>query len=228
MDDNLIIHITKSFDILKSILQSTSLRLAYSKERFCIGSKVVSNAAHPMVCFSEYNINELSTKTITYGKYGIAFTKAWACKNRISPVLYIDSNSIAADGLATLLRARRHKETSRMNSKVKRSIMEIKCFTKNIRGRNTYLKINNFDFRSENEWRYVPRKPDIGNNYISESLRTYLKNQKRYNDRLIPYPLKFKYDDIAMLFVSDENERIQIEEMHPAISSRIRVSEWET
>jgi hypothetical protein len=228
MNDNLIIHVTKTFNVLESILQSTSLRLAYSKERFCIGSKVVSNAAHPMVCFSEYNINELSIKKITYGKYGIAFTKAWACKNRISPVLYIDSNSIAAEGLAALLRARRNKETSRMNKKVKRSIMEIKCFTKNIRGRNTYLNIDNFDFRSENEWRYVPRKSDIGGNYISESLRTYLKNQKRYNDRLIPYPLKFKYADIAMLFVSDENERIQIEKHHPISSSKIRISEWET
>jgi len=96
MDENIIIHVTGSLEALKSILKSSSLRLSYSKENFCIGTQKISSAAHPMVCFCEYHIKELNSKTITYGKYGIAFSKAWALKKRISPVLYIDGKSLAA------------------------------------------------------------------------------------------------------------------------------------
>jgi len=227
MNKQLIIHATDNIIALKSILNSSSLRLSYSKEDFFIGSKKISSAAHPMVCFCEYNINELNSKTITYGKYGVAFSTDWALEKKISPVLYIDKNSLAAKGLATLLKARRNKE-SNLPDNLRLPIMEIKCFTKNVRGYNSYLEKHNFDFKNENEWRYVPRKSDIEGNLISQNLSTYIKNPVRHNKRLIQYPLKFKMSDIKVIFVSNNREAIQISTEFSIDLDKIKVSNWMT
>ena len=172
-------------------------------------------------------LEELPNKTITYGKYGIAFSTDWALKNRISPVLYIDGSSMAAKGLATLLRARRNKEKT-IPKELRLPIMEIKCFTKNVRGFNSYLKIDDFDFKNENEWRYVPRKKDIGGNLISQNKSTYLKNPELHNKRLLKYPLVFRSADIEMVFVSTAFEAKQISSEFQIDSKKVQVSKWKT
>ncbi len=227
MTTQLIIHATRKYETLKSILQTLSLRLSYSKEDFCIGAKKVSSAVHPMVCFCQHQLDELNNKKITYGKYGIAFSTDWALQNRISPVLYIDGKSLAAKGLATLLRARRNKEKV-IPKRLRLPIMEIKCFTKNVRGYNSYLKKDNFDFKNENEWRYVPRKSDIGGNLISQKQTTYLKNPDRYNKKLLSYPLKFKISDIKMIFVAKDSQIKKLSNDFSIDSDKIIVSTWKT
>ena len=227
MNKQLIIHATASMKALKGILSSLSLRLSYSEEDFCIGLKKISSAAHPMVCFCEHNISEIDTKTITYGRYGIAFSTSWALKKRIIPVLYIDDNSLAAKGLATLLKARQNKENlKKLPKNLRLPIIEIKCFTKNVRGYNSHFKIDDFCFKNENEWRYVPRKSDINGNLISQNLSTYKKKKDYYNKKLLPYPLKFKVSDIEMIFVSKLPEAAQLSREFSIDSNRIQVSKW--
>lgn len=51
--------------------------------------------------------------------------------------------------------------------------MELKCFIKNEQGYNSHFDVDDFDFKSENEWRFVPEKWEIGNNRCS-SLLIYL------------------------------------------------------
>lgn len=228
MDKQLIIHATGTFAALKSILKSSSLQLSYSKEDFCIGKKKISSAAHPMVCFCECSQNEIKNKRITYGRYGIAFSTDWALKKGISPVLYIDGNSLAAKGLESLLRARQNKESSKLSNNLRLSIMEIKCFTKNVRGYNSYLKQSDFDFKSENEWRYVPRKSDIGGNLISQNKSTYLKRPDYYNKKIAPFPLRFTQSKIEVIFVSNSIEASEIARMLPIAKHKIQVSEWKT
>ena len=223
----LIVHVTNTLSALRSILKSSSLQLSYCKEDFCIGAQKISRAAHPMVCFCEYNIDEIGSKTITYGKYGIAFSTGWAHKKRISPVLYIDGNSIAGKGLGALLKARRNRNNP-IPEHLRLPIMEIKCFTKNIRGYNSYLKEENFDFRSENEWRYVPRKKEIGNNLISQHKNTYLKNPDKYNNKLMPYPLRFKQSEIEYVFISKQEEADTVSKEFSISFDKIIVSKWET
>ena len=136
-NENELLHTTSTMMNLKSILKSKSLKLSYSKEKFRIGNQVISSAAHPMVCFSEYNYKDLiigKEITNTYGRYGIVFKRKWVDNKKIGPVLYIKGNSLAAKGLKTLLRERR--ENTNLPDKVKLAIMEIKCFTKNEKGRN--------------------------------------------------------------------------------------------
>ena len=227
MNEQIIIHATGSIKAIKSILKSSSLRLSYSKEDFCIGERKISRAAHPMVCFCQNNIHDLNSKTITYGRYGVAFSMEWALKKGISPVLYIDGNSLAAKGLATLLRARRNKD-NQLPGNLRLSIMEIKCFTKNVRGYNSKLKKKNFIFKDENEWRYVPTKSRIEGNLISQKLSTFKKNPDRYNKKLLPYPLKFKASDLMAIFVATKADVTQISNEFPKYSNIIKLSKWKT
>ncbi|MGL5397779.1 MAG: abortive infection system antitoxin AbiGi family protein, partial [Shewanella sp.] len=103
----MLIHFTRQFESLVSILESNSFLVRYCGEYFGDHTgKVISKAAHPMVSFSEYSHEELSSKKVTYGGYGVALHKTWALKNQLSPVNYVEKNSPVAQGLISLLRAR--------------------------------------------------------------------------------------------------------------------------
>lgn len=223
-----IIHFTSSFDSLKSILTSRSLLLHYCKEDFCLGEKKISRAAHPMICFSECDLSSINNKVITYGNFGIAFSKKWINKNKIHPVIYIDSNSVVAESLASLLVARRKNADVQLSSKVKNSIMTIKCFTKNARGYNSYHNVPNFNFKDENEWRYVPTKRQIGGKLISQDRSKYMARKKYYNDQLIDYALKFSIEDIEFFFVKNEVQKEEILRMNILNKGKIMISRWKT
>lgn len=221
----MIIHFTKEFEDLQSILKSRSFRLSYSGEYFGDSEGIViSRAAHPMVSFSDYNDEDLPTKHITYGGYGIALNKTWALENGLSPVNYVEKKSPVAQGLVALLKARQRKTVP---SSLRLPIIQLKCFTKHVYGYNSHLKKRNFDFKAENEWRYVPTKKQIGGNLISENFSTYDKNRDKYNKRLEPYPLKFSDTDIAFVYVKLEAERNEIITSTNISGDKVKLMSWE-
>ena len=208
--ENKIIHFTDKFDTLKQILSSNTLKLSYSSEILYFKKSIISKAVHPMISFSEYNLSTINNQRITYGKYGLGFSKVWSIANNIGPVLYVGTTSIAAKGINELLNARRIENNERLSPKIRLAIMEVKTYIKNEKGFNSKLNIDNFDFKAENEWRYVPRKKEINNYFISLNQRTYLKNKSKHNIILERYPLRFKRDDIQVVFVSNQNEEDEL------------------
>lgn len=226
MGKNCIIHFTDRFQTLQSILSVKSLRLCYCKEDFYLGPKKISGAAHPMVSFSKFDINRLKNKVITYGKYGIAFSESWQTRKGINPVLYIDNTSPVANALASLLRARRNSEVSNLPGNLRLPIITLKCFTKNCVGFNSYFQRDNFKFYEENEWRFVPRKGEIGNGYISLDRKKYNKNKQGYNDRLIPYGLNFSLEDIEAIFVKNEKQRQQVMSELSIEDTKVKIAKW--
>ena len=228
MDDPLIVHFTSEFDALKSIIESSTLKICYSKEIFYVGESRVSSSAHPMVCFSEYSLNDLGNRTITYGKYGVAFTKKWAESKKMSPVIYIESSSQAAKGLGELLRARQNKLSSKLPDHLRLPIMQLKCFTKNAKGYNSGLDKSNFDFKTENEWRFVPTKKQIGGKLISQNLSKYLDNPQFYNKKLEYYPLKFNFTDIVTVFVENHSEKLELIKKTNLSDKQIKLANWKT
>lgn len=204
------------------------LRLSWSDEEFYLGNKRVSSATHPMVCFSKYEIETIDKKVITYGKFGIAFKQSWVEKQRIHQVLYVDKNSLVAESLASLLSARRIKAANQLPSKVRLSIMMIKCFTKNAKGYNSHCKENDFDFKSENEWRYVPSKAEVEGKLISQDSSKYKKNKGYYNQQMENYSLKFKTDDIEYLFVETEEQSLEVKDLMSIDREKIKISKWTT
>ncbi len=186
--------------------------------------KIISRAAHPMVSFSDYSHEELSSKRITYGGYGVALHKAWAVENKLSPVNYVERNSPAAQGLISLLRAR---QRGRLPSNLRLSVIQLKCFTKHVYGRNSHFCVDNFDFKAENEWRYVPSKSQIGGNKISENFSTYSKFRDKYNSRLKPYALKFTNPDIKYVYVQSEDEKEYLVQRLGIPSGKVKLATWQ-
>lgn len=223
----MIIHFTEKLSNIISILELSYFKLGYCSEYFCEGKQIVSNAAHPMVCFSEFTDSELSYKAITYGKYAIAMKKEWARTNGLSPVLYVEKNSQAAVGLAALLKARQRQGVNKIPISLRLPIMQVKCFIKHETGYNSYLNRDDFCFKNENEWRYVPTKQQIGGGFISLNRRTFIENKDKYNDRLKPYPLNFEYSDIECIYVK-ENEEIEIiTSKFNQLESKLKLSNWD-
>lgn len=223
-----VIHITTDFGRLKSILGSNMLRLNYCKEVFYLGDKKKSDAAHPMICFSEYDVVNIDKEIITYGKFGIAFEKSWVEKHRIHRVLYINKNSLVAKSLGDLLKARRKNAKVQLSPKVRLSIMMIKCFTKNERGYNSRFNDYDFDFKSENEWRYVPAKAEIDGKFISENTKTYERRKDYYNRQMEKYSLKFDVNDLAYVFVETEEQAKKASKLFSIDSKKIKISNWNT
>ena len=113
--------------------------------------------------------------------------------------------------------------------------MQIKCFTKHVKGYNSHIDEDNFDFKYENEWRYVPEKKDIGNYYISidnsrykQVLEKAKKNliKDKYNKRLESFPLKFNENDIEFVFVEEESEIRILEQSFPFLNGKVRKYTW--
>ena len=223
-----IIHFTSEFETLKTIINSSSLRLFYCKEDFYLGDRKASSAVHPMVSFSEYVMKTIDKRKITYGKFGIGFKKSWVVKNKLHPVLYVDKNSLIANSLADLLAARRKNAKTQLAPNIKLAIMTIKCFTKNTNGYNSYFKVDNFDFKSENEWRYVPTKKQIDGKLISQTKSKYLARPDYYNNQLKDYSLIFSVKDIECIFVSTEQQRQVILKLISIDRDKVKISKWST
>lgn len=220
----MIIHFTKEAKRLYSILDSRSFALHYCGEYFGDNTgKVVSNAAHPMVSFSSFEHESLREKTLTYGGYGIALNKTWATKNGLSPVNYIEKNSPVALGLIALLRSR---QRGTLPDCLRLPVIQLKCFTKHVRGYNSYFKDRDFCFEDENEWRYVPTIKQIGGNRISVNFSAYDKKPSKYNKRLEPYPLRFRNEDIRFIYVQKEDECKTFALDFDIPQSKVVVSPW--
>lgn len=180
--------------------------------------------AHPMVSFSDYSDEELPSKCITYGGYGVALNKEWAVSNCLNPVNYVEKNSPAAQGLVALLKARQRHQ---IPSSLRLPIIQLKCFTKHVYGFNSYFSEPNFDFKAENEWRFVPSTKQIGGNRISENFSTYNKNRQKYNKRLESYPLRFDLSDIQFVYVKSESERCKIISTTGLPKSKVKLKSWQ-
>ena len=227
MNDTLIIHITKEFSDIVDIINTSSFRLSYCGEIFNSGNNRISSAAHPMVCFSEYSFPELQGKEITYGQYGIAFTKEWAERKKLSPVIYVEKNSQVAKGLGKLLKARQGRiDNVTLPDQLRLPVIQLKCFTKNVRGYNSYFEDDNFYFKAENEWRYVPTLNEIEGNYISQHLSKYKQCPEFYNGKIGDYSLKFDANDVEMVFVSHENESKKLSDSTTVNKEKIQICKW--
>jgi hypothetical protein len=223
----MILHITEKYEDLLSILKSCSFKLKYCGEYFGDKNKVISSAAHPMVSFSEFTEEDLATQKISYGDYAVALSKEWARRNGLNPVLYVEKHSQVAVGLAGLLKARQKRGKDEIPRKLRLPIMQVKCFIKHETGYNSHFHKDNFCFKDENEWRYVPTKKQIDGNYISLNYSTYDKNRDKFNSRLSKFPLKFSISDIKAVYVKTAQQQQEIMGHIKLPIEKVKLSMWE-
>ncbi|ENM4036882.1 abortive infection system antitoxin AbiGi family protein [Vibrio parahaemolyticus] len=227
MNEKKIIHFTNKPDSLIQILNTRGFKLAYCGEIFNVSGKRVSSAAHPMVCFSGYSENDLQDRNVTYGRYGVQMKQSWVQRNKITPVLYVDESSQVALSLEKLLRARQGRESFELPNDLRLSVIQLKCFTKNARGFNSYFEVENFPFHGENEWRFVPTLAELGNARLSQNLSTYENTKVKHEVKLSGHQLDFSLEDIECIYVKHENE---IPEVSKIVNNEVpvQVSPWYT
>ena len=125
-----------------------------------------------------------------------------------------------------MLKARQKHGKDAIPKKLRLPIMQVKCFTKHETGYNSYFDRNVFCFKSENEWRYVPTKKQIGGGYISLNHSTFLKNKEKYNSRLSSFPLRFTLSDIKAVYVQTNEQAMEIKRQFVPLVSKIELSNW--
>jgi len=222
----MLLHFTQELSTLESILQSSAFNIGYCAENFEAEDKKISGVAHPMVSFSEYKDEDLIYQNIKYGGYAVGLSKDWAVNKGLSPVSYIERHSKAAIGISSLLTARQTCEEDVFSKELRLSIMQVKCFIKHEIGHNSQFKDDGFNFKNENEWRYVPTKKQIGGHYISLDQSSFINDKEKYNNRLLPYPLTFSRSDIVVIYVQSKIQKAHLIRKFPSLRHIIKLAKW--
>jgi hypothetical protein len=222
----MLLHFTQELSTLESILQSSAFNIGYCTDNFGVEDKKIPSAAHPIVSFSEYKDVDLVYQNITYGGYAVGLSKNWAVSKGLSPVSYIERHSQAAIGISSLLAARQTSEEDATSKALRLSIMQVQCFVKHETGHNSKVEDDEFCFKNENEWRYVPTKKQIGGHYISLDQSSFIKDKAKYNNRLLPYPLTFSSSDIVVIYVQSKIQKAHLIRKFPNLRHIIKFAKW--
>lgn len=213
LSSNTLIHFTSSADKLKGILDN-NFKLSYCKESYEMGGK--ERTLHvPMVSFCDIPLSQIKEHIKKYGDYGIGMTRAWARKNGLNPVLYMDKSSQLSasyhSALQYLFSAAVQKgiaplEVEHTNALV--ALADILGYVKNYENDLVRKgdKTHNYRFSDEREWRYVP---------ASSSKKIWLVPGKTYEKPgemkkaaafAENHLLKFEPNDIKYIIIKDDAE----------------------
>lgn len=211
--ENNITHFT-NFDGFKGILKSQLFWPRYNPEEVTHEMKTWFtdeddryNSFHiPMICFCDSDVNVIEHTKI-YGCYGISFSKNWAIRKVLCPVMYIHRGSEITSILHKMFldnadKYGKSKDEERNNAlKNHKALFWISLFTKPYEGH--YTKINdNKVYYTEREWRYIPK---LSNDQTVSGKNIDMINQR--NEQVKKFPLRFNLDDIEQLKVFHKNQK---------------------
>lgn len=214
-----IFHFTNKYCSIINILKSLYFKLSYAREHIDFGSET-RDFAVPMVSFCDLRIKETLTHIEKYGNFGIGFSKEWAIKSGLNPVLYLTNNNEISENLMEdlkilfkmLTRAGVIDENcnSQELQKVYHRYLNIVRFVKNYEG-SLHRKGNTrfYRFADENEWRYVlPLDFEKLDLFIKPATSVESSEDKlKANEVIKEYNLKFSLDDIRYLIVKQDSYR---------------------
>lgn len=189
----------------------------YSIETYYKENSKTYKVAIPMVCFCDIPLAQIQEHMQAYGHYGIGMTKRWAKKNRLNPVLYLESNSLLFekiesvlqhnyDDLKTLIECELEISTTRED---RYSLLNIFMHTKPFEGTHEKNGISmQKKFYDEREWRYIPNINRLNGVELPLSSLSINEIDLRANNELLKdHKLSFEPDDIEYLIVKNEIER---------------------
>lgn len=148
----------KKANYLFESLENSALIPRFYEERIDYLKAGQNKVAYPMVCFCDINMHLLASHVDFYGKYGLAFSKEWGCKNKIQPIHYINPDSPLCDDFSTAFcKAFSQKEDSAISDYLLSHMVYMKPLSgKMLRDG----KEENRTFSDEREWRYIPSETD--------------------------------------------------------------------
>lgn len=207
LSSNSIIHFTGTKESLKGILEN-NFTIKYCLEEIVLGGEDKPYAA-PMVSFCDIPLSEVKNHIDNYGSYGIGFTKEWAIKKKLNPVLYVEKNSFFSENMLKLLRSTNDNVESKDNALT--VVSYIKNY-ENTLSRKNKKPIPNYRFSDEREWRYVP--PYSKEDRFPAINKTVYENPQlkvQFDDKIKDLRLTFEPNDIKYIIIQDETE---IKEMY--------------
>jgi hypothetical protein len=210
LSSNSIIHLTKTKKNLKGILND-GLTPHYCIEKIDVDDYIYEIGV-PMISFCDIPLSKIKDHIYKYGNYGIGLTKEWAIKNKLNPVVYIESDSHFSKSINTIFRkCLTNADMSKWGDEEK-SIADIIRYVKNYqkdlvrKGRTT----KDYRFSDEREWRFVPPfNEKCKMLLVKEELDSSTKKNKE-NLTIQDLKLKLEPNDIKYIFVKSDEDILDL------------------
>jgi len=193
---NTLFHFVPRRKYLEEILRG-KLIPRYCVEHFEINNVIHGDIAIPMKCFCDIPLSQIYKHTNMYGKFAIGFTKEWAQKNRITPILYIHEQSPHHKDIFPT------SESDFLTFCQKNPMIKyVKPYTGKMWKNEKLTK--NICFYNEREWRFVPT------NFSLIEKCKFDKDKEEYQKSLKTSDIAFTPDDIKYIIIQEEKNREKI------------------
>jgi hypothetical protein len=206
LSSNTLIHFTSNKDFLKGIL-TENFKVKYCCEKINLVS--LKPTLHiPMVSFCDIPLSQIKDHIASYGHYGIGLSREWAVKNRLNPVLYVQSGSSLAEAYEVLLKQLTAEEKKgAVDKDPRRMAKDIVRYIKNYEGpleRTGMATVKNYRYSDEREWRYVPQHDECPMLYTEKDFK--IEGKEAANAKASSLRLEFGPDDIKYIIIRNDDE----------------------
>lgn len=211
ISSNSLFHFTSEKKNLLSILDKEFLpRYSYESVKLKSDSlRVGMSQAIPMICFCDISLSQIQNHINEYGNYGLGMTKEWGIRNKLNPIIYLNSDSSISNSIHDLtiniLELLDGKCTKPLKN-VSDEFMNLLNFLKPYEGNSSKNPNKKIRFYDEKEWRYVPNiNFDERNSLTLDEFGDNLIREKA-NQEVEKHKLGFTINDIKYIFIKSNSE----------------------
>jgi hypothetical protein len=171
-----------------------------------LGYKKFDYIAYPMVCFCDIPLSRIDEHVKFYGAFGIGLTKEWAEANKITPILYVSTNSLIPQTFGDVA-DQANKLAKEEKVKAKQRVRYLLAHSKPTEG-NMIIdgKVVSKEFYQESEWRYVPQNENISD-YLNK--KNYESKEKLEEHNVLSRDnctITFTPKDVKYIFVKNDSD----------------------
>ena len=204
LSSNTIIHLTREKASLQGILQD-NFRVHYCKEAIALDSEIYEVHV-PMVSFCDIPLSEIKDHIEKYGCYGIGLTKAWAVRNGLNPVLYVEPTSHLAKSYKKAFSDLVLDVAGDEFTDGQQCFTDVLRYLKNYQGPLSRKGVlhDEYRFSDEREWRHVPQLTEACDMLLTTE--SYLKDESAAQAQLSSLRLHFEPNDIKYIIIQSDSE----------------------
>jgi hypothetical protein len=184
----------------------------------------------PMVCFCDIPITLTEKHSQKYSRCAIGVSKDWGYKKGLNPVIYVSTNSALGDAIGALANSFSNYHSSQIKclesnmtivsliSQAMKGFIHLSTYVKQYENNSEKIFLNQQEqtidkgrFYDEREWRFVPvDKSGLPPVLIPHSDFQDEEKMKEHNRGLEKYKLEFGLDDIKLLIVENDEQKIKL------------------
>lgn len=211
ISSNSLFHFTPRKENLLGILDREFLpRYSYEYIRLrSFSSREGLAQAIPMVCFCDISLSQIQNHVKEYGHYGLGMTKEWGIKNKLNPIIYLNTDSSISNSfhhLALNIMELLSGQCTEHLKSVSDEFTNLLNFLKPYDGVSLKNPEKRIRFYDEKEWRYVPNL-EFGQR-TSLTLKEFEDPNilSIANQQMEQHKLKFDIKDIKYIFIKSNSE----------------------